>query len=85
MLLVGRFQSSLKHRKTALGSIVGLVGIAPISNQELKKNHLTFFIGFWKRFYAQIPPPPFNETKRDIWKPTRVNKLVKFLAAGDLN
>jgi len=37
MLLVGRFQSSLKHRKTALGSIIGLVGIAPISNQELKK------------------------------------------------
>ena len=39
MLLVGRLQSSLEHRPSALGAVLGLVGVTPVAHQELEINN----------------------------------------------
>ena len=36
MLLLGKLQSPFQHRPSAFGAVLGLVGVAPVADKELR-------------------------------------------------
>jgi hypothetical protein len=42
VLLLRNFESTFQHRAPALRPVLGLVRVAPVSNQELEKSNIVF-------------------------------------------